>query len=146
MASFNKAIVMGTLGRDPQVRYTTGGTAVCEISLACNRTWKDKSGNKQEACDWIDCVLWGRQAEVCGEYCRKGGSLLIEGRLEISKWEKDGVKHQRMKVVVESMTLLGSRRDSSDQTPASYSGEESQASHNGFDGTGAVDPTGDVPF
>ena len=151
MASYNKAVVMGTLGRDPELRYLPNGTAVCDISLACNRTWKDKQGNKQEACDWIDCVLWARNAEVCAEYCRRGGSLLIDGRLEVSKWEKDGVKHQRMKVVCESMTLIGGRKDSSDQSPSQYTDESSQAgtvgsAANGFDGSREVDPTADIPF
>lgn len=150
-SSFNKAIVMGTLGRDPELRHTPGGAAVCDISLACNRAWKDKQGNKQEACDWIDCVLWGRTAEVCAEYCRKGGSVLIEGRLEVSKWEKDGMKHQRMKVVGESLQLLGSKRDSSDQSPSQYAGGDSQQptaeqAANGFDGSREVDPNQEIPF
>lgn len=151
MASLNKSFVMGTLGQDPQLKYTTGGTAVCEISLACNRNWKDKSsGERKEAVDWIPVVLWGRTAEIAGEYLRRGSSCLIEGRLEISSWEKDGQKHSRMKVVAEHLTLLGSKRDSSDQTPSSYSGSESQAeptgSRDSFSGEHSTPESQDVPF
>lgn len=111
-ASFNKTIIVGTLGSDPQVKYTTGGTAVCELSLAVNRQWIDKSTNqKKEECTWVPVSLWGRTAEVAGEYLRKGSQILIEGRLQMDSWTDtaSGQKRTKLKVVGEQMTMLGGR-------------------------------------
>lgn len=112
MASFNKTIVVGTLGRDPEVKYTPGGTAVCDLSLAVNRSWFDKNSNsrKEEVC-WVPVTLFGRQAEVASEYLKKGREVLIEGRLKMDEWDdKDtGKKMQRLKVISENMTMLGKK-------------------------------------
>jgi single-strand DNA-binding protein len=114
MASFNKVILVGNLTRDPQVRYTTGGTAVTEIGLAVNRQWFDKQSNqRREETTFVDVTLWGRQAEVAGEYLSKGRPVLIEGRLQLDTWDdKDtGQKRSRLRVVCENMQMLGSRGD-----------------------------------
>lgn len=114
MASFNKVIIMGNLTRDPQVRYTPSGTAVSDLGLAVNRTWFDKQSNsKKEDVTFVDVTLWGRQAEVAGEYLSKGRSVLIEGRLSLDQWDdKDsGQKRSKLKVVCENMTMVGGRSD-----------------------------------
>lgn len=112
MASFNKVILVGNLTRDPQVRYTPGGTAVTEVGLAVNRTWFDKQSNsRKEETTFVDVTLWGRQAEVAGEYLAKGRSVLIEGRLQLDQWEdrESGQKRSKLKVVGENMTMLGGK-------------------------------------
>ena len=114
MASFNKVILLGNLTRDPQVKYTTGGTAVAEVGLAVNRTWFDKQSNsKKEETTFVDVTLWGRTAEIAGEYLAKGRSVLIEGRLQLDTWDdrETGQKRSKMRVVGENMTMLGSRGD-----------------------------------
>lgn len=112
MASFNKVILMGNLTRDPQVRYTPKGSAVAEIGLAVNRVWYDKASNsKKEEVTFVDVTLWGRDAEVAGEYLSKGRALLIEGRLQLDSWDdkESGQKRSKLRVVCESMTMVGSR-------------------------------------
>lgn len=112
MASFNRVVLMGNLTRDPQVRYTPGGTAVAEIGLAVNRTWFDKQSNsRKEEVTFIDVTLWGREAEVAGEYLAKGRPVLIEGRLKLDSWDDKttGQKRSKLGVVCEHMQMLGSR-------------------------------------
>lgn len=114
MASFNKVILVGNLTRDPEVRYTTGGTAVCDITLAVNAQWTDKRTNeRKEEVSFIDVTLWGRTAEIAGEYLAKGRPVLIEGRLQQDKWDdkETGQKRSKLKVVADGMQLLGSRQD-----------------------------------
>lgn len=114
MASFNKVILVGNLTRDPQVKYTTGGTAVTEIGLAVSRQWFDKQSNsRKEETTFVDVTLWGRQAEVAGEYLAKGRPVLIEGRLQLDTWDdrETGQKRSKLRVVGENMTMLGSRGD-----------------------------------
>lgn len=114
MASFNKVILVGNLTRDPQVRYTSGGTAVAEIGLAVSRQWFDKASNsRKEETTFVDVTLWGRQAEVAGEYLAKGRPVLIEGRLQLDTWDdkESGQKRSKLRVVCENMTMLGSRGD-----------------------------------
>ncbi len=114
MASYNKVILVGNLTRDPQVRYTPGGTAVTELGLAVSRTWFNKQTNqKQEDTTFVDITLWGRQAEVAGQYLAKGRPVLIEGRLQLDQWDdkETGQKRSKLKVVGENMQMLGSRGD-----------------------------------
>lgn len=114
MASFNKVILLGNLTRDPQVKYTAGGTAVTEIGLAVNHQWFDKQSNsKREEVTFVDVTLWGRTAEIAGEYLAKGRPVLIEGRLKTDSWDdkETGKKRSRLTVVGENMTMLGSRGD-----------------------------------
>ena len=114
MAAFNKVILLGNLTRDPEVRYTTGGTAVCDITLAINHTYTDKRSNeRKEDVSFIDVTLWGRTAEIAGEYLAKGRPVLVEGRLQQDKWDdkETGQKRSKLKVVADSMQLLGGRGD-----------------------------------
>jgi single-strand DNA-binding protein len=114
MASVNKVIVLGNLGKDPEVRYTPNGNAVCNLRIATTRNWKDKStGDKVEETEWHSVVLYDRQAEIAGEYLRKGRSVYIEGRLKTRKWQdKEGADRYTTEIVADSMQLLGGRDDS----------------------------------
>ena len=112
MASYNRVILVGNLTRDPQVRYTASGKAVCEIGLAVNHQWFDKQSNsRKEDVTFVDVTLWGRTAEVAGEYLAKGRPVLVEGRLKLDQWDdkKTGEKRSKLTVVGESMQMLGSR-------------------------------------
>jgi single-strand DNA-binding protein len=110
MASVNKVILIGNLGRDPETRYTTGGDAVTNLRIATTDTWKDKAGEKQEKTEWHTVVLFGRQAEIAGEYLKKGRSVYIEGRLQTRKYtDKEGVEKYSTEVVGDRMQLLGGR-------------------------------------
>ncbi len=111
MASFNKVILMGNLTRDPEVRYIPSGSAVTELGLAVNRSWFDKSANeRREEVTFVDVTLWGRTAEIAGEYLSKGRPVLIEGRLQMDSWQdrETGQKRSKLKIVGENMTMLGS--------------------------------------
>lgn len=109
MASFNRVILIGNLTRDVDLKYTASGTAVAEIGLAVNDRRKDASGNWVDETTFVDVTLWGRQAEVAGEYLAKGSSVLIEGRLKLDQWEKDGQKRSKLRVVAENMRMLGGK-------------------------------------
>ncbi len=112
MASFNKVILVGNLTRDPEVRYIPNGTAVCDIGLAVNSQWTDRKTNeRKEEVTFIDVTLWGRTAEIAGEYLAKGRPVLIEGRLHLDSWEdkESGQKRSKLKVIGESLQMLGSR-------------------------------------
>jgi single-strand DNA-binding protein len=110
MASVNKVILLGNLGRDPETRYTTGGDAVTNLNIATSEQWKDKGGEKQERTEWHRVVLFGRQAEIAGEYLKKGRSVYIEGRLQTRKYtDKDGVEKYSTEIVADRMQLLGGR-------------------------------------
>lgn len=125
MASFNKVILVGNLTRDPQVRYTPGGSAVAEVGLAVNRSWFDKNSNsRKEETTFVDVTLWGRTAEVASEYLTKGRSVLIEGRLQLDQWDdkESGQKRSKLKVVGENMTMLGGRGESGGGGGAQQSG------------------------
>ena len=113
MASVNKVILIGNLGRDPEVRYAPNGTAVCNITIATSRQWKDKtSGEKQEEVEWSRVVLYDRQAEVAGQYLKKGRPVYIEGRLKTRKWtDKDGIERYTTEIVASDLKLLGGRED-----------------------------------
>ena len=111
MASVNKVILIGNLGKDPEVRYTPSGAAVCNLRLATTRQWKSRdSGERQEETEWHSVVLYDRQAEIAGEYLKKGRPVYIEGRLKTRKWQdKDGNDRYTTEVVAETMQLLGGR-------------------------------------
>ncbi len=112
MASVNKVILLGNLGRDPETRYTTGGDAVTNLNIATSEQWKDKSGEKQERTEWHRVVLFGRQAEIAGEYLKKGRSVYIEGRLQTRKYtDKDGVEKYSTEIVGDRMQLIGGARE-----------------------------------
>jgi len=110
MASINKAILIGNLGRDPEVRYTTDGTAVASFSIATSENWTDKaSGEKKERTEWHRIVAWRRLGEICGEYLSKGRQVYVEGKLQTRSWEKDGVTRYTTEIVASVVQFLGTR-------------------------------------
>jgi single-strand DNA-binding protein len=121
MASFNKVILLGNLTRDPEVRYTPKGSAVCDLGIAVNRVYTTEGGERREEVTFVDVVLWARLAEIAGEYLRKGRPVFIEGRLQMDSWDdkQTGQKRTKLRVVGESMQLLGGR-------PGSAGGETSE--------------------
>jgi len=128
----NKAILIGNLGRDPEVRYTPGGMAIANFSIATSETWNNKEGQKETRTEWHRIVAFGRLGEICGEYLSKGKQIYIEGRIQTRDWEdKEGVKRYTTEIVANQMIMLGSR-DAGDgpraQGPpvADYSGAPTQ--------------------
>lgn len=112
MASLNKVMLIGNVTRDPEVKYTPKGSAVADIGLAINRNYTNQAGEKVEETVFVDVELWGRLAEIAGEYAKKGRPIFVEGRLRIDSWEdkQSGQKRSRLKVVGEGLQLLGSRQ------------------------------------
>jgi single-strand DNA-binding protein len=158
MASVNKVILIGNLGRDPEVRYTPSGTAVCNVSVATTRNWKAKdSGDKVEETEWHRVVFYDRLAEIAGEYLKKGRPVYVEGRLKTRKWQdKEGVEKYTTEIIAEQMQLLGSREgaagptsgppdEGQEQRPAAAArapaGKPAPKSATGFD-----DMDDDIPF
>jgi single-strand DNA-binding protein len=125
MASVNKVILIGNLGRDPEVRYTPSGSAVCNVSIATTRTWKNKeSGEKQEETEWHRVVFFDRLAEIAGEYLKKGRSVYVEGRLRTRKWQdKEGKDNYTTEVFALEMVMLGSREGMGSGASADDHGE-----------------------
>jgi len=109
MASVNKAILVGNLGQDPEIKYTQSGMAVANFSMATQEKW-EKDGNKQEKTEWHRIVAWGKLAEICSEYLKKGSPVYIEGRIQTRSWEdKEGIKKYTTEIVANSMQMLGSK-------------------------------------
>ena len=155
MASVNKVILIGNLTRDPEVRYTPKGTAVADIGMAMNRSFSSDGGERREETTFVDVTLWGRQAEVAGEYLKKGRPVYIEGRLQMDSWDdkNTGQKRTKLKIVGEQMQLLGSREGGGGSGPQQrsenpQSNQSSSESSGGNDGaqfeTDAEDD--DIPF
>jgi len=110
MASVNKVILVGNLGKDPEVRYTTNGEAVASVTLATTDKWKDKQGQLQEKTEWHNLSFFGRQAEIAGEYLRKGSPIYVEGRISTDKWQdKEGKDRYTTKIIVQQMQMLGGK-------------------------------------
>jgi single-strand DNA-binding protein len=129
MASVNRVILIGNLGRDPEVRYLPSGDAVANFSIATTEKWKDKNGEMQEQTEWHRIAFFGRQAEICGEYLRKGSSVYIEGRLQTRKWtDKDGNERTTTEIRGDRMQMLGGRGGAGGATPElrepDYAGSE----------------------
>jgi single-strand DNA-binding protein len=153
MASVNKVILIGNLGRDPEVRYLPNGDAVANLNLATTEKWKDKAGEMQEQTEWHRISFFGRQAEICGEYLRKGSSVYVEGRLQTRKYtDKEGVERYSTEIRGDRMQMLGGRSGSTgfDNTarepepataPTGASGKPAQKKSGGFD-----DLDDDIPF
>jgi single-strand DNA-binding protein len=169
MASFNRVILVGNLTRDPELRYIPSGTAVCEVGLAVNDRRKGPNGDWIEEVTFVDVTLWSRTAEVASEYLTKGAPVLIEGRLKLDTWEKDGKKNSKLRVVGERMQMLGSKSGSGgggrggasrgsggpsyDESEAGFGGESFDESHAGPPpskresvGHGSPAPNDDLPF
>jgi single-strand DNA-binding protein len=115
MASVNKVIILGNLGRDPEARYGTTGSCICNVTIATSRQWKDKtSGEKKEETEWHRVVFYDRLAEIAGQYLKKGSPVYIDGRLKTRKWtDKDGVEKYATEIIAEQMQLLGNREAAS---------------------------------
>jgi single stranded DNA-binding protein (ssb) len=113
MASVNKVILVGNLGRDPEVRYSPDGAAICNVSIATTSQWKDKAtGERREETEWHRVVFYNRLAEIAGEYLRKGRSVYVEGRLKTRKWQdKDGIERYTTEIIADQMQMLGGRAD-----------------------------------
>jgi single-strand DNA-binding protein len=110
-ASMNRVILVGNLTKDPELKFIPSGTAVCNLRMATNRKWKDASGEAKEEVTFVGVVVWGKQAEACGEYLKKGSPVLIEGRLQSRSWETDAhEKRSILEVVAERVQFLSSRR------------------------------------
>ena len=110
MASVNKVILVGRLGKDPETRYMPNGEAVTNATLATSETWKDKSGEKQEKTEWHNLVFYRRLAEIAGEYLKKGSQIYVEGKLQTRKWQdKEGKDRYTTEIVVNEMTMLGGK-------------------------------------
>ncbi len=136
MASYNKVMLIGNLTRDPEVRYTPKGSAVCDIGLAVNRVYTSDSGEKVEEVTFVDIVLWAKMAELAGKYLHKGRPVFIEGRLQMDSWEdkQTGQKRTRMRVVGEQMQFLGSPQGG--DRPAGGGGGDEEGGSSGGGGGG----------
>ncbi len=139
----NKVMLIGNLGRDPEVRTTQSGQSVANFSLATSRRWKDRDGNRNEETEWHKIVVWGRQAEIAAQYLTKGRQIYVEGRIQTRSWDdqKTGEKKYMTEVVCENFQMLGTRGDAPAQMPPGPDRE--QDAPGGFD-AGAEDD--DIPF
>lgn len=146
MASYNKVMLLGNCTRDPEVKYTPKGSAVTDLGLAINRYYTTDGGEKREETTFVDVTLWGRQAEIAGEYLKKGRPVFIEGRLQLDTWDdkQTGQKRSKLRVVGEAMQLLGSREGGSEG-----GGGGGRPSSRQVKSTPAADveaPDDDIPF
>ena len=148
MASVNKVILVGNLGRDPELRYIPSGQAVANFTLATNDRWRDKEGNNQERTEWHRIVVWGKSAENCAQYLQKGRSVYIEGRLQTREWEdKDGNKRQTTETIAQTVQFLGGRGGAGGGAePGGGSTGGSGSSGAGSGGGESPPPSSDVPF
>ena len=144
MASINKVILIGNLGRDPETRYAPSGSAICNITLATSRNWKDKeSGERREETEWHRVVFYNRLAEIAGEYLKKGRSVYVEGRLQTRKWQdKDGQDRWTTEIIADQMQMLGGRDDMGGGGGGSRSDNESRGGGNAGHGGSRADDGG----
>lgn len=145
----NKVILIGNLGADPEVRYTPSGAAVANVNLATNESWTDRSGERQERTEWHRLVLWSKQAEIAGQYLRKGSKIYIEGRLQTRSWDdQSGQKRYTTEVVVNDMQMLDGRGEATGGAPPQGGGERAADAGGGNEpppaGGGPEDD--DLPF
>lgn len=130
MAGINKAIVMGTLGKDPELRQTNNGKSVCSFSLATSETWTDAQGERQERTEWHNCTAWGKTGELIAQYFGKGSRIMVEGSLQTDKYKKDGIEQQRTQIRVESFHFV----------------DKKQGGNSGNSGAPAAATYDDIPF
>jgi len=146
----NKAIIVGNLGRDPEVRYSANGNAIANVTIATTESWKDRqSGERQEKTEWHRVVFFSRLAEIAGEYLKKGSKVYIEGRLQTRKWEdRDGNERYTTEIVANEMQMLGGRGggDSQGDSPPDYSQAEAAPASRGGGGGQDGDFDDDIPF
>ena len=144
-SSMKRVFLMGNVTRDPELRYISNGSAVTEIGLAINDRRKSSTGEWVEETTFVDITLWGRTAEIAGEYVTKGAPLLIEGRLKLDMWEKEGKKNSKLRVVGDRMHLIGSRggnRSEGSQAGGRNQGNQNSNSQNEKDQSGGYDTGG----
>ena len=147
MASVNKVILVGNLGADPEMRYLPSGEAVANLRLATTDTWKDKDGNKQEATEWHRVSFFGRQAEVCGQYLKKGSQIYVEGSIRTRKWQdKDGQDKYTTEVRGDRMQMLGGRQGMGGDAPQRDSAPRKPAAQPASSGGNFNDFDDDIPF
>lgn len=150
MASVNKVILIGNLGRDPEVRYMPSGDAIANLSVATTETWKDKAGEKQEATEWHRVVFFGKQAEICGQYLKKGSQIYVEGSLRTRKWQdKDGQDRYTTEIRGDRMQMLGGRAGGGTADYGDMRDDTGRASDAGGgvkQGGGFGDLDDDIPF
>ncbi|MBU2840277.1 single-stranded DNA-binding protein [Acidithiobacillus thiooxidans] len=149
MSGVNKAIVLGYLGKDPEVRYQPDGNAVANFSIATSESFKDREGNKKERTEWHRIVLWGRLAEIAGQYLRKGSMAYVEGKIQTRKWQdKNGEERYSTEIVGNRLQLIGGKHDDAD-TPASPESDTGVSGGGGTDPAPAPNQTDfddDIPF
>lgn len=151
MAALNKVMLIGHLGRDPEIRYMPSGDAMANLNIATTDTWKDKNGEKQERTEWHRIVMFGKLAEISGEYLKKGSQIYIEGRLQTRKWtDKSNVERYTTEIVADRMQMLGSRSGAIHQD-APNDRENDQSSQAGSKNSapppgGFDDMEDDIPF
>jgi single-strand DNA-binding protein len=139
MASVNKVILIGNLGRDPEMRYMPSGDAIASFSIATTESWKDKQGHKQEKTEWHRISMFGKLAEIAGEYLKKGSTCYVEGRLQTREWEdKEGNKRQTTEVVADRMQMLGGKSapgstDSDARQPGAHEAKPNEQNSSDFD-------------
>ena len=139
MAGVNKVILLGRLGKDPEVRYTNSGTAITSFSMATSTAFTNNAGQKEEKTEWHKIVAFGRLGEICGEYLAKGKQVYIEGRIQTRDWEdKDGNKRWTTEIIVQNMQLLGA--------PGAEKDRSSSSEPPPLDDSAAGPPESDVPF
>ena len=140
MAGLNKVILIGNLGRDPELRYTQSGQAVANFTLATNESWTNRNGEREEHTEWHRIVAWAKLAEICGEYLSKGKQVYVEGRLQTREWEdKEGNKRHTTEIKADKLLMLGSRGDPVSQAP-------DDAGRGGGHGDPAPPAGDDIPF
>jgi single-strand DNA-binding protein len=134
----NKAIIVGTLGQDPDVKYTTNGSAVVNISVATNESWKDKtSGEQVEKTEWHRIVIFGKLAEIAAKYLKKGSQAYFEGKIQTRTWDKEGVKMYTTEIVANEMQMLGGKSESSASAPRQPQAQQAASDDSSF---------GSIPF
>ncbi|MDA8416143.1 MAG: single-stranded DNA-binding protein [Betaproteobacteria bacterium] len=155
MASVNKVILVGNLGRDPEVRYMPDGGAIANITMATTENWKDKSGVKQEKTEWHRVSFFGKTAEIVGQYLKKGSQIYVEGRLQTRKWQdkETGQDRYTTEIVADRMQMLGGRAGGGDTEfhsevgePGNYSSSPSRSASRGAQVSGGDSFSDDVPF
>jgi single-strand DNA-binding protein len=145
MASVNKTILLGNLGKDPELKFLPNGDAVCNFSIATTDSWKDKAGQKQEKTEWHNVVLYRKLAEIAGEYLRKGSSVYVEGSLQTRKWtNKEGQERYTTEVIGNSMQMLGSKSSQSTNVPDVPEAKEYTRGSAAVEGDD--EDLGDLPF
>lgn len=149
MAGVNKVILIGNLGRDPEMRFTPGGQAVANFTLATTENWTNKGGEKEERTEWHRIVVWGRTAELCAQYLAKGRSVYIEGRLQTREWEnKEGQKQRTTEIHAQTVQFLGGPRGDAPAgaRPPARASAPAEPSGGSFEPSSAAPPEEDIPF